>query len=164
MSFFNQSLGIMFLSFAFLKSAFIVLKDWEENCSFRGQSLWILLFPWQSNTQQVLLLLFSLVKLLHTAGFYIPSAKSREAPGVTLPFTVLFAAISTTFCPFFSSLVRLLITWGFYLPSTRRAIRNVSFQAKVSGWKFGKIDFCQEKSTCQRVNSDMKHIFITFSL
>lgn len=33
-SFLNQSLGLMFLSLPSLKGAFIVLKCWEENCSF----------------------------------------------------------------------------------------------------------------------------------
>ena len=127
MSFLNQSLGLMFLSFPFLKNAFIVLKGWEENCSFRGKVCAFFSFPEnqiRSSIFQVLLFLFPLMKLLHTSGFYAPSAKPRQAPGVILPFMVLFAAMSARFCSCFSFLAKLLGTSGFLVPSTRRATQK----------------------------------------
>lgn len=133
MSFLNQPLGLMFLLLPLLKSAFIVLKGWEENCSFRRQSCTVFSFPENqihSIIFQVLLLLFPLVKVLHTLWFCTPSAKPRQAPGVILPFTVLFTATSARFCSCFSSLVTLLGTSGFYVPSTRKATQKCQLSGK----------------------------------
>lgn len=107
----------------------------------------------------MLLLLFPLVKLLHTSGFYapLPNQDRHQEWSCHSRFYLLqcLPGFALAFLPWWSSWV--LQAFMFFLPEGQ--LRNISFQAKVFGWKLGRVDFCPQKSTCQGVNSDMKHIF-----